>query len=144
MLHSEELDGESVVSVTIGQLKIMDTHTNWYLGDCAPDITVIPIGYVVSGFNAVLLMELQVGGWSLICCDFLVFWLGALCCHSWGAGAHDDPLNIMQWIMHPVILNADVMYMEGFAACPCLASVLVWCRLSVRCISPPSTCRKAT
>jgi hypothetical protein len=123
-----------VVSVTIWQLKIMNTHTNRYLGDCAPDITVIPIGYVVSGFNAVLVLELQVGGWSLICCDFLV-------CHSWGAGAHNDPLNIMQWIMHPVILNADVMYMEGFAACPCLASVF---RLSVRCISPLSTCRKAT
>ena len=50
-----------MVSVTIEGLKIVDTHTNRYLGNCAPDITVIPIGYGVSEFNAVMVMELQVG-----------------------------------------------------------------------------------
>ena len=52
--------GESLVSVTLGKLMILDTHTNRYLGDCAPDITAISIGYGVSDFNAVLVIELQV------------------------------------------------------------------------------------
>lgn len=55
-----------MVSVTIGQLKIIDTHTNRYLGDCAPDVTVIPIGYGVGDYNAVLVMELQVGTSAVI------------------------------------------------------------------------------
>ena len=49
-----------MVSVTLGKLMILDTHTNRYLGDCAPDITAISIGYGVSDFNAVLVIELQV------------------------------------------------------------------------------------
>ena len=59
--HSVQLTGQSVVGVTIGELlMVIDTHKNQYLGDCAPDLTVIPAGYGVSDFNAIMVMELQV------------------------------------------------------------------------------------
>lgn len=48
---------------TIRSLKyvIKDTHLNPYLDQLAPDITVVQAGHVVSGFNAVFLIELQKG-----------------------------------------------------------------------------------
>ena len=51
----------ALFSVDIGLVKVVDTHKNRFLGDCAPDLTVILQGYGISEFNAVLVIELQVG-----------------------------------------------------------------------------------
>ena len=51
----------SCKAVLYNGVLVVDTHANAYLDGGAPDITIIPTGFIVAAFVALALLELQVG-----------------------------------------------------------------------------------